>query len=412
MTSLAGDFWWWVGEPNLASPEKQWVNSHDFYPIDVYPNQSRPSPRAGAMMALDRSRSELVLFGGYGIPPNGGIAQDLDDTWVFSWKNGWQGPYRPPLRPPARDDGAMTFVFQEDHVVLFGGHAPTFTATNGFASDTWSWHGDTRTWVQLTFSTGDAPYPRYGARMTGFEISGNLLFGGFGDVIGFGSGFQYLADTEFYNGRSWSPNTFASTLSPSGRAEYGIAEYDAVFPPFALLFGGERDGQHFGDTYAFTDWHYPGNMIPNVACSSTSPGGIFDAFWLRLCPTHSPSARSYHAMAYSEPDGKILLFGGWDANGNIVGSTWLWGPATTCTPDASAMLKVGTAVRCSFSPIDGTHLDGWEADGFAPKKTNEPHPQFHPEGPGPATIISIWTDAKGVQHRNGTHYTIGLPGEN
>jgi hypothetical protein len=119
LTRFSDDFWIWQGSGSLTS--QSWLN----WSV-VTKDQPRPSPRAGAMMTLDESRNELVLFGGYGIPPGETMARDLDDTWVFTWVNGWQRINVPTPRPAARDDGAMSFTtpFFQDHVLLFGGYAP------------------------------------------------------------------------------------------------------------------------------------------------------------------------------------------------------------------------------------------------------------------------------------------------
>ena len=46
--------------------------------------QNFPTARAGAGMAYDSARAEVVLFGGGGIPWPGGFTGSLNDTWIWS----------------------------------------------------------------------------------------------------------------------------------------------------------------------------------------------------------------------------------------------------------------------------------------------------------------------------------------
>src|SRR5690348_10986522 len=57
--------------------------------------------------------------------------------------------------------------------------------------------------------------------------------------------------------------------------------------------------------------------------------------WTQLSPTASPPARAYHAMAYDEASGKVLVFGGFGENGYL-NDTW--------TFDGSTWTKVDTAI--------------------------------------------------------------------
>ncbi len=50
--------------------------------------------------------------------------------------------------------------------------------------------------------------------------------------------------------------------------------------------------------------------------------------WVVLEMAYSPVPRTGHAMAML-PDGRVLLFGGQDADGNALGDTWLFVPETS-----------------------------------------------------------------------------------
>jgi len=166
-TILGNDFWVWQGSQNGG-----WINVTSQYPY-------RPTPRAGATMALDRSRNEIVLFGGYGIAPGTKVTAYLDDTWVFDFVHGWQGPFYPSPRPEPRYDAAMSFneTGTLQRVILVNGSAPAETQAGGFAWDTWEWIGDSKTW-KFDFII-DQPAGRGGARMATVPSIGTILFGGF-----------------------------------------------------------------------------------------------------------------------------------------------------------------------------------------------------------------------------------------
>jgi hypothetical protein len=46
--------------------------------------------------------------------------------------------------------------------------------------------------------------------------------------------------------------------------------------------------------------------------------------WTKRTPVTSPSPRAYSTMAYDEARGLVVLFGGLDAKGAVLGDTWTW----------------------------------------------------------------------------------------
>ena len=74
---------------------------------------------------------------------------------------------------------------------------------------------------------------------------------------------------------------------------------------------------------------------PPLVASPTPPPGPTDTpiptptprpeGWVVMETAHYPSPRTGHAMAML-PDGRVLLFGGRDADGNVLGDTWIFGP--------------------------------------------------------------------------------------
>ena len=63
----------------------------------------------------------------------------------------------------------------------------------------------------------------------------------------------------------------------------------------------------------------------SAATSHTSTSTQLPIGWVTLETVHSPDPRTGHAMAML-PDGRVLLFGGQNADGNVLGDTWIFGP--------------------------------------------------------------------------------------
>lgn len=95
--------------------------------------------RANAAMAFDRTRGEVVLFGGTSSLGSFG----LDDTWTF---DGATWTRRTPTTVPARREGAaMAFDARRGRTVMFGGRSQSQQL-----DDTWEWDGSDWTRVVTT----------------------------------------------------------------------------------------------------------------------------------------------------------------------------------------------------------------------------------------------------------------------
>ncbi len=98
-----------------------------------------PTGRQGAAGAFDRSRGQLVLFGGLSTVRGGGLS---DETWTFDGAE-WQ-LRQPPVRPAPRYLASMGYDPVRGVTVLFGGR----TAGSQLVAETWEWDGSS--WSQRT----------------------------------------------------------------------------------------------------------------------------------------------------------------------------------------------------------------------------------------------------------------------
>lgn len=100
----------------------------------------------------------------------------------------------------------------------------------------------------------------------------------------------------------WTPVVTAH--SPSPRAGAAVA-YDTQRKR-AVLFGGIGSRSVLSDGLDTATWEWDGQD------------------WHEIKTRVAPSGRYDHAMAYDEARGKVVLFGGVDANGNKLGDIWEW----------------------------------------------------------------------------------------
>lgn len=136
-----------------------------------YTGDVHPSLREGALMAIDRPRGKLILFGGNGDEAEGTTSHN--DTWE------WDGAKWVHLellqRPAPRGDAAMAYDPARERIVLFGGTDSTFAPP---FTDTWEWDGATWSLVPVF---GDPPGRIQHAMTTAPGGSGVLVFGGLVD---------------------------------------------------------------------------------------------------------------------------------------------------------------------------------------------------------------------------------------
>jgi hypothetical protein len=118
-----------------------------------------------------------------------------------------------------------------------------------------------------------------------------VLFGGF-------DGTSFLGDTWTWNGSTWHQR--APATSPSPRDDASMA-YDSTHHR-VILFGGVDATQAYADTWAWTG-----------------------TTWQALAPATAPSARATLGSLSDDPAlGGLMLYGGFDFSGVILGETWAW----------------------------------------------------------------------------------------
>lgn len=226
-----------------------------------------PSGRVFPMVAYDRARNELVVFGGAG--DNVG---NYADTWLWdgsSWRQSQTNG-----GPPGRIAGSTAYDEARGEVVLFGGQ--TYTGRRSvWLNDTWIWNGET--WSQR--QPASEPDPRSGASVAYDSATGNVfLFGG--GTTGL------LSDTWMWNGQTWVQ--LNPSASPAARSFAGLA-FDRG-RGVTVLFGGVGFPQTRDAAQRRDMWVWDGSSWTEEPLVGGPPGG------------HS------HSLVYDDASQSIVLF--------------------------------------------------------------------------------------------------------
>lgn len=302
---------------------------------------TEPGVRAGATIALDRSRNRLVMFGGVG---------GTTDTWAWSG-SGWQQlatTSNPPavLTPQLHDDGTGVTLFDPTSREIWQlrgnawtladrlATAPVYRNNTAFAYDharhvVVGFGGDQggltvpadqtmlydRGWLRCAPATN--PPLRHSAHLAWSDLNQQVLL--FGGVY---QGTIHRGDTWLWSGSDWIAQQ--PTQSPTPR-EGAVMAQDPLGG--VMLFGGKDATTTFGD-----QWHWNG--------SDWSPVNV---------PGPSPRFRPQHA--YDPSRGIVVAYGGFGPNQAYLPETWTWnGTAWTQHTTALVPLNMRTA---AFRPATG-----------------------------------------------------------
>lgn len=231
-------------DPMAATPTAEtWL--YDFN-SNTWTNASpsaAPPVRYVNRMAYDSKSDRTILFGGY----DGSLL--LGDTWAYDVESNTWEEMSPTLSPDGRVDHMMTYDWESDRVILFGGQT---TISLGQTNDTWAYDYDTDTWQEMSPTT--APPSRAITSMAYDNESDTIvLFGGFGE-----SGVN-LDDTWLYdyNSDTWTQAT--PSTHPSARFRHK-AVYDSKSDT-VIIFGGINGAWNGPDNDISTDttWSYDVN---------------------------------------------------------------------------------------------------------------------------------------------------------
>jgi hypothetical protein len=249
-------------------------------------SDERPAGRGYHAMAYDSESKRVILFGG-----QTGNIEDYPEiffsgeTWAYDpIQNRWQ-EMAPKISPPAMSAQAMAYDCKSDRMILHGGGGifEKGKFEDAILNQTWAYDFNNNTWTRMS----DGP-ARLGHQMAyDLESDRVVMFSG----ACFRDGrFQDVQETWAYdfNHDTWTEMNPAA--SPAPRHYHGMA-YDKKSDS-VTLWGG------------FLGKTAPDSSVWLYDFNSNS--------WTEQKPESGPGARWYHAMAYEEASGKILIYGGGD----------------------------------------------------------------------------------------------------
>jgi hypothetical protein len=239
-------------------------------------------PRHQPAMAFDRERGCLVVFGGSDLQPLADTREWDGDRWIR--------PVLTSAEPAPRVEASMVYHASIGRTLLFGGNADVFYG------DTWTYDG--RSWEPVG---GDAPSARFGAAMAYDSLRRKtVLHGGARPAVDP----LPFDDTWEFDGERW---TRVETAGPSPARRNSAMAFD-VRRGRMVLFGGIHEEVGLIDVELDDTWEYDGST------------------WTMIPPGSSmvPAARGYHAMAYDESRGAVILFGGSRDFNTTFGDAWEW----------------------------------------------------------------------------------------
>lgn len=296
---------------------------------------SAPAPPARGyhqMFGLGPTGGVGVVGGENAPPPAGG--QSFMDLWAYRPPSGW---VQLGTGTPRDSDGPGVFDAQSNRLILLG----TYDAHYNPAAEPGNWIYEPATdhWVKR--SAGDRPISN-GLTMAYDAQSDRAIL-----VTDDRRTWAYDFDHDTWTEKAPSPPT---------RSWFAIT-YDKANDR-VVLFGGERFGGDLNDTWTYdydTDtWrntapakappgrHYSSMAYDPVSHRSILFGGAPGAqnvekamcdtwaydlaknTWTELSPKTSPPARGWHAMAFDEAIGKIVLFGGGPDRNHFQNDTWVF----------------------------------------------------------------------------------------
>jgi hypothetical protein len=351
-----------------------------------------PPGREAAIMAYDRARQQVVMFGGAVVSSGGFVIGN--DTWLWDGQN-WHAA-SPSTVPPPRDRACMIYDPRIQKVVMFGGESQTQLGDtwlwdgvnwtlhdtwagapppgacysrfgydevrqqailvtlgpnpNSTASSTWSWDGSA--WTQL-HPAHNPPVIGSGEQMAFDRARGELLLAAYTD----NPNNNNFVSTWAWNGTDWIRKPASGDKLPYD-FNPGQAAYDAVHQQVLIYL-------EFQQTWAWNG-----------------------TTWSLLTPATQPSDRILMTTAFDDLHQQVVAFGG--GGGLLFADTW-----TYADPQQSLQVTVPAGVQFTFNGITYTGSQTIQvAAGTYTLSTSSPQAS----GVGKQRVFSNWSDGGAISH--------------
>ena len=220
---------------------------------------------------------KVVLFGGIYYNHSQSKRIYLNDTWVFDFDTKTWTEKHPPVTPDARAGFGMTFVYNDDKVLLFGGTSET----DNELQDTWIYDLGDNEWTEINTAI-KPPKRNFHDLASVYNDDKIVLFGGKNYLLD-----TYFNDTWVYDvsEERWSPKNPAN--KPRDRAVHAM---DAIYGTDKIVLHGGGIG------------------APSTRANETWIYDLKNNTWTQQFPVPHPSKRSYHDIAAVHGTNKMILF--------------------------------------------------------------------------------------------------------
>ncbi|MFW9904336.1 MAG: kelch repeat-containing protein [Candidatus Thorarchaeota archaeon] len=196
-----------------------------------------PPPLGNPGTTYDSKSNKTILFGGVSCRD----CVDLDETWVYDYKENTWTNLNPVIHPTKRVLGMMTYNSKLDRIIFFGG-----LQYNGgiYHSDTWMYNYNTNTWTDMN---SPAPPDRRYSHSFDYDSESDvsIIFGG---RVKDNNGVSYVvADTWAYHYQANIPssprNLKATLINETVRLSWNCSETDAGSPitEYVIYRGNKSD---------------------------------------------------------------------------------------------------------------------------------------------------------------------------
>lgn len=315
-----------------------------------------PSPVHGATRyAFDARRGRVVAYDGASSPGT-----------VYEWDGAvWAG--QPVAGPGPRLSATFGFDPVGQRCVLYGGNGGS-----GPLADCWSWDGST--WLLL--ATNAPPGPREHAAMAFSPAAGALvLYGGSSATTTWrlaGNGWTQVVTAHDPGPRSGRlvRDAFGLLLvtgDPETEWRFSGSDWSAVASPWSVTPRPRFDGAAACDRVRGRSLHFGGLGVADA-------GQTFDTRWRNIASANPPAPRTSAQACWSGIEQSVLLFGGRNAQNQLLGDTWNWTgidwvqrvPVQSPSPRAGAALAEdpnGGVLLFGGSAAAGVSNEHWHWNG-------------------------------------------------
>lgn len=256
---------------------------------EIFPEDS-PSSRDRFGLAPIWGTNKILLFGGSHFKSEDNYKY-LDDTWIFDYdKNNWE-KIDPIDGPTTRVAVTMTFIPNDDKVLLYGGHIAT-TSGKIRGHDTWIYDLSDNVWIEFKQVINPGPLDEY-SLSPNFLDDKILLYGGH-------NGINKLDETWLYD---ISDNKWIKK-DPFNNPGKRYRHYTST------IFGSDKVILYGGSGGLNDTWIY--DISANI--------------WMKKNPIINAGNKATHRMASVYNTDKIILFGGVNTtltNNTGYNETWL-----------------------------------------------------------------------------------------